>query len=291
MKARGRDISAIMRKVHSRDTTPEVVFRKALWAHGLRYRTCRAPLAGKPDIVLTRARLIVFIDGDFWHGGQWRKRHLGALEDQFVTTPTRDYWLAKIRRNMQRDCAATASLMEAGWGVLRFWESQVLHELDQCLELTLRAARADLSPDPLSVLPAKTFVEFPRGASLLAPQLKKEGWAASEPDPGRAVALAAASLEGCPSDFATTLEAMPERPPLALLRGAREEGAIALGRLGYSAKALAGTGLVIGAPCEAVGGELPAAPDDANPVEWVARYFLNPLVSDLMRGRLLGRKA
>ena len=291
MNARGRDISAIMRKVRSRDTTPEVVFRKALWAHGLRYRTCRAPLAGKPDVVLARARLVVFIDGDFWHGGQWRKRRLAALEDQFVKTPTRDYWLGKIRRNMQRDCTATASLMEAGWRILRFWETQVLRQLDQCVELTLGAARSDLAPDPLSVLPAKTFAEFSDADRLIGPGLKREGWSEGGTKSGGAVSLAAASFgTSGPGEFWAALETMRERPPLVLLREADPEDSSRLGHLGYSTKAIAETGLVMAQSCDkAAEFELPERPADADPVQWLARYFLNPLVSDLMRGRLLGK--
>ena len=101
------EVSAIMRKVHSRDTTPEMAFRKALWARGVRYNVCPADMAGKPDIVIPSRRLAIFIDGDFWHGGQWQRRGLATLEDQFRETKTRSYWLRKIRRNIQRDCRTT----------------------------------------------------------------------------------------------------------------------------------------------------------------------------------------
>ena len=60
------EISAIMRRVRSRDTTPELLLRKALWAAGLRFRTCSENLPGKPDIVVHSKRLAIFIDGDFW---------------------------------------------------------------------------------------------------------------------------------------------------------------------------------------------------------------------------------
>jgi DNA mismatch endonuclease (patch repair protein) len=78
-----RDVSAIMRKVRSIDTTPEVNFRKALWETGVRYRKSFSALPGKPDIVVSSKRLAVFIDGDFWHGRQWKKRGLASSEDQF----------------------------------------------------------------------------------------------------------------------------------------------------------------------------------------------------------------
>ncbi len=125
-----QEISAIMRKVHSRDTAPEVAFRKALWAHGVRYKVCPANIAGKPDVVIPSRRLAIFIDGDFWHGGQWRRRGLAALEDQFRETKTRSYWLRKIRRNVQRDCRTTVTLQHDGWTVLRIWESQIKSDLE-----------------------------------------------------------------------------------------------------------------------------------------------------------------
>lgn len=63
-----------MRRVKSKDTTPEVAFRKALWAAGVRYRLHDSGLPGKPDIVIPGSRLVIFIDGDYWHGGQWARR-------------------------------------------------------------------------------------------------------------------------------------------------------------------------------------------------------------------------
>jgi DNA mismatch endonuclease Vsr len=79
-------ISAIMRRVHGRDTTPEVRLRQALSAHGLHANAATDAadsLPGKPDIVFGDARLAVFVDGDYWHGNQWRRRGKAALEEQF----------------------------------------------------------------------------------------------------------------------------------------------------------------------------------------------------------------
>ena len=123
-----------MRSVRSSNTGPEVRFRRALWAEGLRYRTCSKKLPGKPDVVLSLQRLAIFIDGDFWHGGQWQQRNCSALEEQFQKTRSRQYWLEKIRRNMDRDCAATNALLSDGWTVLRFWERDVKNNLSKCIE-------------------------------------------------------------------------------------------------------------------------------------------------------------
>jgi len=75
-----------MTKVGSKDTTPEIVFRKALWAKGLRYRVCPTNILSKPDIVFNSKTIAIFVDGDFWHGGQWENRKLTSLEDQFRNT-------------------------------------------------------------------------------------------------------------------------------------------------------------------------------------------------------------
>src|SRR3972149_5697783 len=80
VSTRVRDISEIMRRIKSANTEPERVLRKALRAKGLRLRTCPPRPEGEPDIVFPRDRLAIFVDGDFWHGNQWRKRGLRGLE-------------------------------------------------------------------------------------------------------------------------------------------------------------------------------------------------------------------
>jgi len=168
-----------MRKVRSRDTAPEMLFRRALWASGLRYRLCSSKLPGKPDIVLSSKRLAIFIDGDFWHGGQWTHRKLNSLEDQFQNTKSRDYWLKKIRRNMERDCLATASLLREGWKVLRFWESDIRKDLEGCVRMATEAAQDGCKPNSFAVLPSKTYVEFFAGIGLMRLGLEKQGWSVS----------------------------------------------------------------------------------------------------------------
>jgi len=172
-----RDTSAIMRKVRSNDTTPELVFRKALWARGVRYRVCPPDLPGKPDVVIPSKRVAVFIDGDFWHGNQWRRRGLLALEDQFGEgASNKGYWLGKIRRTMRRDCAVTASLLSAGWTVLRFWESDIRGDVERCVRMTLDAVDGAVEPDALSAVPPKTCAEFFAGIGLMRLGLEGKGW-------------------------------------------------------------------------------------------------------------------
>ncbi|MDP2734597.1 MAG: very short patch repair endonuclease, partial [bacterium] len=129
------EISAIMRKVHSTNTVPEEDLRKALSARGLRFEVYPKGIPGNPDLAFSESRLVIFVDGDFWHGGQWLKRGLATLEDQFRNTPTKDYWLGKIQRNASRDCRSTAALLSEGWTVLRFWETDVRKNLERYLQM------------------------------------------------------------------------------------------------------------------------------------------------------------
>lgn len=102
----------------SRDTIPELAVRSLLHARGLRYRTNYRPeptLRRTADIVFTRRRIAVFIDGCFWHGCP---AHLAAPKSNVT------YWGPKIERNRERDRETNQVLRAAGWTVLRFWEHE-----------------------------------------------------------------------------------------------------------------------------------------------------------------------
>lgn len=107
-----------------RDTKPEVLLRRALWARGLRYRVDVASLPGRPDIVFAKYRLVVFCDGDFWHGRNLEAR-LAKLEGGHNAA----YWVKKISRNVERDRAHDAELRAKGWRVLRLWEGDVMRDV------------------------------------------------------------------------------------------------------------------------------------------------------------------
>lgn len=102
----------------SRDTAPELAVRRLVHAMGLRYRVDARPLPTlrrKADLVFTRRRVAVFIDGCFWHGCPQHHRQ---------PTANSDYWAAKVARNRARDAATDEALTAAGWTVLRFWAHQ-----------------------------------------------------------------------------------------------------------------------------------------------------------------------
>ena len=116
-----------MQAIRSKDTTIELALRKALWKKGIRYRKNYKGLIGKPDIVITKYRIVVFCDSDFWHGYNWDNRKSRIKSNQ-------EYWIPKIERNMKRDKEVTAVLVEQGWIVLRFWEHSIRKNLESCLD-------------------------------------------------------------------------------------------------------------------------------------------------------------
>ena len=178
-RKRGREeISRIMRRVKSRDTGPEVLLRKALWSRGLRYRLCDSSLPGKPDIVFRGRRVAIFVDGDFWHGNQWRRRRCSSLEAQFQHTDSKGYWIRKIRRNIKRDRENTARLMSMGWAVLRFWECDLGENLRGCVDKAASVAKEWSAPYGLSALPDMTFAEFFAGIGLMRAALENREWEA-----------------------------------------------------------------------------------------------------------------
>jgi len=122
--------SELMQKIKGVNTKPELLFRKALWAKGFRYRVNKTGLPGKPDIVLKSRRLIIFIDGEFWHGYKWH-------EKKPKIKANRGYWIPKIERNMQRDRENNQKLKELGYTVLRFWEHEIKKDLNSCIDKVL----------------------------------------------------------------------------------------------------------------------------------------------------------
>ncbi len=115
------------------DTKHERLLRGELWRAGCRFRKNLAGLPGKPDIAFTRVKLAVFCDGDFWHGRDWEQRK-AKLEGG--SNPA--YWVKKIERNIERDGENTRLLMDAGWSVMRVWESDILANPQEIARLIIR---------------------------------------------------------------------------------------------------------------------------------------------------------
>ena len=119
------------------DTRCELVLRSELWRRGHRYRLHVPGLPGRPDIVFPRQRVVVFCDGDFWHGRDLNHRFAKLSQGHNSA-----YWIAKIKRNAERDVRQTRALEAAGWTVLRFWETEVLARTDEIADEVVAALQA-----------------------------------------------------------------------------------------------------------------------------------------------------
>lgn len=135
-----------MQAIRSRNTGIEKALRKALWEKGIRYRKNYKNAVGKPDIAITKHKIAVFCDSDYWHGYDWENRNQRIKSN-------RDYWIPKIERNMERDRQVTEALQSEGWVVLRFWEWQIKKHLDDCVETVLSCVnrRKDNESKPIDL--------------------------------------------------------------------------------------------------------------------------------------------
>lgn len=119
-----------MQAIRSKDTSIEIVLRQALWKKGIRYRKNYKMLAGRPDIVITKYKIAVFCDSEFWHGYNWEDKKAKITVNQ-------QYWIDKIERNMARDLKVNKMLLDEGWTVLRFWGKEIKKDLNHCVEIIM----------------------------------------------------------------------------------------------------------------------------------------------------------
>jgi DNA mismatch endonuclease (patch repair protein) len=117
----------IMSHIRSNNTSIEVLLRKALWHEGIRYRKNLKTLPGTPDIAITKYKIAIFCDGEFWHGKNWE-----AKKNSIKTN--RDYWIPKIERNIMRDCKTEKKLGTMGWTVFRFWGDEINNNVNSCVD-------------------------------------------------------------------------------------------------------------------------------------------------------------
>lgn len=131
--------SRVMRQVKGKDTSPELALRRALFALGARgWRCHRTDLPGKPDLVFSRARVAVFVDGAFWHGHP-RKFRPGQ---------SGEYWDRKIARNVERDQRSNRVLRRAGWSVIRLWDFEVVKDPEASAGLVMKILTRRLANKP-----------------------------------------------------------------------------------------------------------------------------------------------
>ena len=113
-------VSKNMRSIHSKDTSIELQLRKALWHKGYRYRKNYKALPGSPDIVLTKYKIAIFCDSEFFHGKDWE-----ILKLRLEKGKNPDYWIKKIERNRSRDFETDKKLLFLGYTVIHFWGQDI----------------------------------------------------------------------------------------------------------------------------------------------------------------------
>jgi len=119
-----------MKNIKGKDTKIEVKLRKALWDKGYRYRKNYKKLPGRPDIVLTKYKIAIFCDGEFFHGKDWE-----TLRTRLGKGSNGDFWIKKITRNRERDDEINKKLKFEGWTVLRFWDDEIKKNVDGCVKV------------------------------------------------------------------------------------------------------------------------------------------------------------
>ncbi|MCR5609536.1 MAG: very short patch repair endonuclease [Lachnospiraceae bacterium] len=119
-----------MQNIRSKDTKIEVLLRKALYEKGIRYRKNYKELPGKPDIVITKYKIAIFCDGEFFHGKDWE-----VLKSKLEKSNNSKFWINKISRNRERDDEINKKLMFIGWNVIRFWGNDIKKNVDECVKV------------------------------------------------------------------------------------------------------------------------------------------------------------
>ena len=119
--------SLTMSHIKGKDTSIEVILRRTLWNKGYRYRKNYKKLPGTPDIAITKYRIAIFCDSEFFHGYNWeiKKQKLGQ---------NREYWIKKIERNIARGRENDFKLSERGWVPIHFWGRKILKHTAECVE-------------------------------------------------------------------------------------------------------------------------------------------------------------
>lgn len=123
-------VSKNMSRIRSKDTSIEVKLRKELWHKGYRYRKNYKKLPGSPDIVLTKYKIAVFCDSEFFHGKDWE-----VLRARLEKGNNPEYWIKKIERNRDRDMENDKKLLFLGWTVIHFWGKDILQNTEECIRV------------------------------------------------------------------------------------------------------------------------------------------------------------
>ena len=116
-----------MQAVGSSGSKIERILGSALWSRGYRYRKNNRTVFGTPDFTFKKLKIAIFVDSEFWHGKDWEFRKLEHKTNK-------EFWHAKIEKNIARDKEVNRKLSETGWTILRFWGKDIINKLDACIE-------------------------------------------------------------------------------------------------------------------------------------------------------------
>ena len=126
MKRDEATVSYTMSRIRGKDTSIEVKLRKALYEKGCRYRCNSKYIFGHPDISFKGVKVVVFCDSEFWHGKDFE-------ENEKKIQSNRDYWIPKIKRNIERDKEVNEKLTQEGYLIFRYWGGEIQKNLDKCV--------------------------------------------------------------------------------------------------------------------------------------------------------------
>ena len=126
MKRDEATVSYTMSRIRGKDTSIEVKLRKALYEKGCRYRCNSKYIFGHPDISFKGVKVVVFCDSEFWHGKDFE-------ENEKKIQSNRDYWIPKIKRNIERDKEVNKKLTQEGYLIFRYWGGEIQKNLDKCV--------------------------------------------------------------------------------------------------------------------------------------------------------------
>jgi DNA mismatch endonuclease (patch repair protein) len=123
-----------MSRIRGKDTSIELILRKALWKKGLRYRKDCKDVFGRPDICFKSKKIAVFCDSEYWHG-----KYL--MEGRYIPKTNTEFWVKKIQSNIERDKKVNQTLEQQNWKVLRFWGEDIIKNTEACIEKIMSAIK------------------------------------------------------------------------------------------------------------------------------------------------------
>lgn len=119
-----------MSNIKNKDTKIERILRKTLWENGIRYRKNFRKLPGTPDLVITKYKIAIFCDSEFFHGKDWE-----VLKPTLERGKNAEFWVEKISKNILHDDEVNKKLNFLGWTVIRFWGKDILKNPEECVQV------------------------------------------------------------------------------------------------------------------------------------------------------------